>query len=388
MQFEEIERLDREYLAETYARFPVSLVGGSNATLLGADGTQYIDFGAGIATNVFGVGDEGWKRAVIDQLNKIQHVSNYYYAEPQVRLARLLCEKTGAKRVFFSNSGGEANECALKAARKYSFEKYGEGRARIVSLKGSFHGRTLFTLTATGQEEFHRYFGPFVPGVSYAEATLSSVKAACGRDACAVIIEPVQGEGGVRALDAAFVQALAAFCKERDILLVCDEVQSGNGRTGTLYAYEQYGISPDIVTTAKGLAGGLPIGACLFFEKTEHTLKAGDHGSTFGGNPVSCAAGCYVMERLDRDFLLEVKGKAAYLRAKLGGMEGVEEVTGLGMMIGLSTRFPPKQVAAECLRRGLLVLTAHDKVRLLPPLTVSKTEMDEGLTILSEVLKK
>ena len=386
MDFQQIKSLDAQYLAKTYARYPVALVGGRNATLTDSEGKEYIDFGAGIAVNIFGANDEAWKAAVIEQLGKIQHVSNYYYAEPQVRLAKLLCERTGARRVFFSNSGGEANECSLKAARKYSFMKYGAGRSRIVSLKNSFHGRTLFTLTATGQEEFHRYFAPFVPEVAYADASLPDVVRAAENKACAVIIECVQGESGVTALSKSFVQALAAWCKEQDVLLICDEVQCGNGRTGTLYSYEQYGITPDIVTTAKGLAGGLPIGACLFFERAQDALSAGDHGSTFGGNPVSCAAAVNVISRLTKEFLLEVQGKAAYLRAKLKNIEGIKAVTGLGMMIGLEIGTDSKQAAAACLEKGLLVLTAHKRLRLVPPLTITKTEMDEGLSILKEVL--
>lgn len=387
MDFQQIKELDSEYLAKTYARYPVALVGGKNATLLDSEGKEYIDFGAGIAVNIFGANDEEWKAAVIEQLGKIQHVSNYYYAEPQVRLAQMLCERTGAKRVFFSNSGGEANECALKAARKYSFMKYGAGRSRIVSLKNSFHGRTLFTLTATGQDEFHRYFGPFVPDVSYAAPEIDDVIRVAGNDTCAVIIECVQGESGVTALSPSFVSALSRWCTENDVLLICDEVQCGNGRCGTLYAYEQYSIKPDIVTTAKGLAGGLPIGACLFFERAQDAFSAGDHGSTFGGNPVSCAAAVNVISRITPEFLLEVQGKAAYLRAKLKNFEGVTEVTGLGMMIGLEIEKDSKQVAKACLEKGLLVLTAHRRLRLVPPLTITKTEMDEGLSILREVLK-
>lgn len=387
MDFQQIKELDSEYLAKTYARYPVALVGGKNATLLDSEGKEYIDFGAGIAVNIFGANDEEWKAAVIEQLGKIQHVSNYYYAEPQVRLAQMLCERTGAKRVFFSNSGGEANECALKAARKYSFMKYGAGRSRIVSLKNSFHGRTLFTLTATGQDEFHRYFGPFVPDVSYAAPEIDDVIRVAGNDTCAVIIECVQGESGVTALSPSFVSALSRWCAENDVLLICDEVQCGNGRCGTLYAYEQYSIKPDIVTTAKGLAGGLPIGACLFFERAQDAFSAGDHGSTFGGNPVSCAAAVNVISRITPEFLLEVQGKAAYLRAKLKNFEGVTEVTGLGMMIGLEIEKDSKQVAKACLEKGLLVLTAHRRLRLVPPLTITKTEMDEGLSILREVLK-
>ena len=387
MDFQQIKELDSEYLAKTYARYPVALVGGKNATLLDSEGKEYIDFGAGIAVNIFGANDEEWKAAVIEQLGKIQHVSNYYYAEPQVRLAQILCERTGAKRVFFSNSGGEANECALKAARKYSFMKYGAGRSRIVSLKNSFHGRTLFTLTATGQDEFHRYFGPFVPDVSYAAPEIGDVIRVAGNDTCAVIIECVQGESGVTALSPSFVSALSCWCTENDVLLICDEVQCGNGRCGTLYAYEQYSIKPDIVTTAKGLAGGLPIGACLFFERAQDAFSAGDHGSTFGGNPVSCAAAVNVISRITPEFLLEVQGKAAYLRAKLKNFEGVKEVTGLGMMIGLEIEKDSKQVAKACLEKGLLALTAHRRLRLVPPLTITKTEMDEGLSILREVLK-
>lgn len=385
MEFSTLQQLENTYMAETFSRFPVAIERGEGATLFDTEGKRYVDFGSGIAVNIFGANDEKWKAAVIDQLSRIQHVSNYYYSEPQLDLAELLCFRTGAKRVFFANSGAEANECALKAARKYSFEKYGEGRKKIISLSGSFHGRTLFTLTATGQEAFHRFFGPFVPEVVSVDANMQAVEKE-SENACAVIIECVQGESGVEALEKGFVRALRAFCDEHDILLICDEVQSGNGRTGKLYAYEHYGILPDIMTTAKGLGGGLPIGACLFFEKTEHTLKPGDHGSTFGGNPVCCAGAVSIVSRLTEDFLLEVQGKAEYLRAKLKGFDGVKRVTGLGLMIGLNVEKPAKEIAQNCLKRGLLVLTAHEKVRIVPPLNITKTEMDEGLTILREVL--
>lgn len=385
MEFSTLQQLENTYMAETFSRFPVAIERGEGATLFDTEGKRYVDFGSGIAVNIFGANDEQWKAAVIDQLSRIQHVSNYYYSEPQLDLAELLCFRTGAKRVFFANSGAEANECALKAARKYSFDKYGEGRKKIISLNGSFHGRTLFTLTATGQEAFHRFFGPFVPEVVSVDATMQAVEKE-SENACAVIIECVQGESGVEALDKGFVRALRAFCDEHDILLICDEVQSGNGRTGKLYAYEHYGITPDIMTTAKGLGGGLPIGACLFFEKTEHTLKPGDHGSTFGGNPVCCAGAVSIVSRLTEDFLLEVQGKAEYLRAKLKGFDGVRRVTGLGLMIGLEVEKPAKEIAQNCLKRGLLVLTAHERVRIVPPLNITKTEMDEGLTILREVL--
>ena len=385
MEFSTLQQLENTYMAETFSRFPVAIERGEGATLFDTEGKRYVDFGSGIAVNIFGANDEKWKAAVIDQLSRIQHVSNYYYSEPQLDLAELLCFRTGAKRVFFANSGAEANECALKAARKYSFEKYGEGRKKIISLNGSFHGRTLFTLTATGQEAFHRFFGPFVPEVVSVDANMQAVEKE-SENACAVIIECVQGESGVEALDQNFVKALRAFCTEKDILLICDEVQSGNGRTGKFCAYEHYGITPDIMTTAKGLGGGLPIGACLFFEKTEHTLKPGDHGSTFGGNPVCCAGAVSIVSRLTEDFLLEVQGKAEYLRAKLKGFDGVKRVTGLGLMIGLEVAKPAKEIAQNCLKRGLLVLTAHEKVRIVPPLNITKTEMDEGLTILREVL--
>ena len=385
MEFSTLQQLENTYMAETFSRFPVAIERGEGATLFDTEGKRYVDFGSGIAVNIFGANDEKWKAAVIDQLSRIQHVSNYYYSEPQLDLAELLCFRTGAKRVFFANSGAEANECALKAARKYSFEKYGEGRKKIISLNGSFHGRTLFTLTATGQEAFHRFFGPFVPEVVSVDANMQAVEKE-SENACAVIIECVQGESGVEALDQGFVRALRAFCDEHDILLICDEVQSGNGRTGKFCAYEHYGITPDIMTTAKGLGGGLPIGACLFFEKTEHTLKPGDHGSTFGGNPVCCAGAVSIVSRLTEDFLLEVQGKAEYLRAKLKGFDGVKRVTGLGLMIGLEVEKPAKEIAQNCLKRGLLVLTAHEKVRIVPPLNITKTEMDEGLTILREVL--
>ena len=385
MEFSTLQQLENTYMAETFSRFPVAIERGEGATLFDTEGKRYVDFGSGIAVNIFGANDEKWKAAVIDQLSRIQHVSNYYYSEPQLDLAELLCFRTGAKRVFFANSGAEANECALKAARKYSFDKYGEGRKKIISLNGSFHGRTLFTLTATGQQAFHRFFGPFVPEVVSVDANMQAVEKE-SENACAVIIECVQGESGVEALDQGFVRALRTFCDEHDILLICDEVQSGNGRTGKFCAYEHYGITPDIMTTAKGLGGGLPIGACLFFEKTEHTLKPGDHGSTFGGNPVCCAGAVSIVSRLTEDFLLEVQGKAEYLRAKLKGFDGVKRVTGLGLMIGLEVEKPAKEIAQNCLKRGLLVLTAHEKVRIVPPLNITKTEMDEGLTILREVL--
>lgn len=389
MDFRELKEKDGAYVAGTYNRFSADIYEGKGATLRSEDGKEYIDFGSGIAVNSFGVNDEAWKEAVIAQLNKVQHASNNYYTRPQAELAELLCKRTGAGKVFFSNSGAEANECAIKTARKYSFDKYGEGRYHIVTLKNSFHGRTMATLTATGQDAMHKYFMPFLDGFTYAEPTFAGVKAECGNGTCAVMLELVQGEGGVNALPVDDVKKIEKFCKERDILLIIDEVQTGNGRTGSLYAYMQYGISPDIVTTAKGLAGGLPLGATMFFEKTQNTLTAGDHGSTFGGNPVSCAGAISVLSRIDDKLLLEVQGKSAYMRTYLGRMPNVVGVSGLGLMIGLELKNKnAREVAERCLERGLIVLTAKSRLRLLPPLTVSKAEMDAGLKILNEVLSE
>lgn len=389
MDFRELKEKDGAYVAGTYNRFSADIYEGKGATLRSEDGKEYIDFGSGIAVNSFGVNDEAWKEAVIAQLNKVQHASNNYYTRPQAELAELLCKRTGAGKVFFSNSGAEANECAIKTARKYSFDKYGEGRYHIVTLKNSFHGRTMATLTATGQDAMHKYFMPFLGGFTYAEPTFAGVKAECGNGTCAVMLELVQGEGGVNALPVDDVKKIEKFCKERDILLIIDEVQTGNGRTGSLYAYMQYGISPDIVTTAKGLAGGLPLGATMFFAKTQNTLTAGDHGSTFGGNPVSCAGAISVLSRIDDKLLLEVQGKSAYMRTYLGRMPNVVGVSGLGLMIGLELKNKnAREVAERCLERGLIVLTAKSRLRLLPPLTVSKAEMDAGLKILNEVLSE
>lgn len=388
MSFQELRERDQKYIANVYNRFSADICRGEGATLYSEDGKKFVDFGSGIAVNSFGVNDAEWKAAVVAQLDKVQHASNLYYTRPQVELASLLCERTGAKKVFFSNSGAEANECALKAARKYSFDKYGEGRFHIVTLKNSFHGRTMATLSATGQEAMHRFFMPFLDGFSYVDPTAASVRAHCTDKTCAVLLELVQGEGGVRPLDREEVLAIERYCKKHDILLMIDEVQTGNGRTGTLYAYEQYGIRPDVVTTAKGLAGGLPLGATMFFEKCEHTLGAGDHGSTFGGNPVACAGACSVLRRIDRDLLLEVQGKSAYLFTQLGRIRNVVGVTGLGLMIGLETTKSAREVAERCLARGLIVLTAKNKVRLLPPLNVRKDEMDFALQILNEVISE
>lgn len=377
---------DKRYVSPTYARFDVAFERGEGARLYDLDGREYIDCSTGIGVNIFGICDEVWKKAVTDQINKIQHTSNLYYSLPQTQLAKLLCEKTGAKKVFFGNSGAEANECAIKAARKYGNTKY--GRYEIITLKNSFHGRTIATLSATGQDAFHKYFDPFLGGFRYADANMEGILRCYTDKTCAVMIECIQGESGVHVLDSSFLKELEIFCKQRDILLICDEVQCGNGRTGKMYAYEHAGIHPDIVTTAKGLGGGLPIGACLLFDKCENVFAYGDHGSTFGGNPVACAGAVSIVERLTDELLLEVQGKGAYFMSHLGRINGVKGVYGKGLMIGLDTEKPAREVVKACLEMGLILLTAHDRVRLLPPLTITKAEMEQAITILSEVLGK
>lgn len=389
MNFKEIEQKDKAYIAPTYNRFSSAIVYGEGATLTDASGKSYIDFTSGIGVNIFGMNDEIWKKAVAEQLNKVQHACNLYYTEPQTRLAELLCEKSGAKKVFFANSGAEANECAIKAARKYSAVKYGEGRRyEIVTLENSFHGRTLATLAATGQDAFHKYFGPFPEGFVYAKPDFESLRSKITRKTCAVMLELIQGESGVHVLDKNFVTQTIEFCKANDILVIIDEVQTGNGRTGYMYSYHAYNIMPDIVTTAKGLGGGLPIGACMLFEKTESVFSYGDHGSTFGGNPVACAGGVSVAERLTDELFLEVRAKGDYLKTFILKMKGVEAVTGMGLMLGIKVRSKKsvRELAERCLEKGLLILTAHDRLRLLPPLNITKTEMNEGLKILNEVL--
>ena len=386
MDKENIIADDGEYIANTYARYKVAFKSGNGALLYDFDGKEYIDCATGIGVNIFGVNDAEWKNAVKNQLDSIQHVCNLYYSQPQTMLAKALCKKTGARKVFFGNSGAEANECAIKAARKYGNTRYGN-RNEIITLKNSFHGRTIATITATGQDGFHKYFNPFLEGFKYAEPTMDGIIKRYTDKTCAVMVEVIQGESGVNVLNVDFLRELESFCRKHDILLICDEVQSGNGRTGYLYAYQAAGITPDIVTTAKGLGGGLPIGACLMFGKCGDIFGAGDHGTTFGGNPVVCAGALNIIERLTPDLLLEVQGKSAYMRAKLKGFDGVKEVTGLGFMIGLSVEASAKEIAKKCLEGGLLVLTAHDRLRLVPPLNITKREMDEGLSILKEVLK-
>lgn len=377
---------DGEYIANTYARFKVAFKEGKGAKLYDYDGKEYIDCAAGIAVNIFGVNDDEWKNAVKAQIDSVQHVCNLYYSQPQTELAMALCKKTGAKKVFFANSGAEANECAIKAARKYGNERY--GRNEIITLKNSFHGRTIATLTATGQDGFHKHFAPFLEGFKYADPNMDGIFECYTDKTCAVMVEVIQGESGVNVLDFGFLKELEKFCKERDILLICDEVQTGNGRTGYMYAYEAAGVKPDIVTTAKGLGGGLPIGACLFFEKSEKVFGYGDHGSTFGGNPVACAGGVSIVNRLTPQFLLEVQGKGAYFKSHLEHIKNVTAVSGMGLMIGISTTKNAREVAQKCLEKGLIVLTAHDKVRLLPPLSITKEEINTALKILNEVISE
>ncbi len=380
---------DKKYVANTYARFPVELVSGKGAILKDSSGKEYIDLGSGIAVNIFGVADDEWQKAVTHQLSVLPHTSNLYYSEPCSDLAELLCERTGMKKVFFSNSGAEANECAIKVARKYAFDKYGdESHSTIITLKNSFHGRTIATLKATGQDVFHTDFGPFPEGFVYAEANnFDDVKKFADTDKCiAVMMELVQGEGGVCKLDEAFVKSVAELVKEKDMLLIIDEVQTGNGRTGELYAYMHYGIQPDVVTTAKGLGGGLPIGATMLGEKAENVLTFGSHGSTFGGNPVSCAGACNIIKRIDDKLLSEVKEKSAYIFSELEGAKGVKSVSGLGLMIGVETDKPAKEIANACIEKGVLVLTAKTKVRLLPSLNIDWDDLKKGIQVLKEVI--
>ena len=385
----ELKTIDQQYVANTYARFPVEIVSGKGALVYDETGKEYIDMGSGIGVTAFGIADEAWKNAVIAQLNKVQHMSNLYYTEPCAHLAQLLCEKAGMKKVFFCNSGAEANECAIKAARKYAAEKKGAEYCTIVTLQNSFHGRTLTTLAATGQAHYHELFQPLTPGFVHAPANDLEATAALALEhkAAAVMIECIQGEGGVIPLEKAYVQGLAAFCQEEDILLIADEVQTGNGRTGALYAYMNYGIEPDIVSTAKGLGGGLPLGATLFGEKTQSVLKSGDHGSTFGGNPVSCAGALSILSRLDESMMKEVKEKSAWIFAALEGAEGVEAVSGMGLMIGVKTAKPASDVVMACLENGVLCLTAKDKVRLLPALNIPMETLQKAVGILREACK-
>ncbi len=382
-----IKEKDTKYVASTYGRFPVEIVEGKGALLKDSQGKEYIDLSSGIAVNTFGIADTEWVNAVTAQLNTLQHTSNLYYTKPCADLAELLCEKTGMKKVFFSNSGAEANECAIKAARKYSYDKYGDGRYYIITLKNSFHGRTITTLSATGQDSFHTIFNPFTEGFLYADANFESVKELAEKyPVCAVMFEVVQGEGGVLPLKKEFLDSLSEYAAQKDILLIADEVQTGNGRTGMLYGYMNYGITPDIVTTAKGLGGGLPIGATMLSEKVENTYTPGSHGSTFGGNPVCAAGAISVLSRIDEKLLSEVRQKSEYIKKELSPY--VKSITGMGLMLGLETEKDAKTVINECIEKGVLVISAKTKVRLLPPLSITNEQLEKAINILKEVISK
>lgn len=389
MKAQEIQERDRQYVANTYARFDLVLERGKGATLYDVQGKAYIDLGSGIGVNSLGYGDEGWVRAVTKQAGKLAHTSNLYYTEPCGKLAELICQRTGMDKVFFANSGAEANEGAIKCARKAAKEKHPE-RSVILSLKNSFHGRTLATLSATGQESFHQHFGPFPAGFRYApandfEGTVEQLK----EDVCAVMVELIQGEGGVMPLDVGYVQAVERLCKERGILLIVDEVQTGVGRTGKFLCCEHYHLHPDIVTLAKGLGGGLPIGAVVMDKTCSFALGAGDHGSTFGGNPIACAGGIEVVERLDDALLDAVTEKGNYLRETLGKLTNVQSVDGIGMMLGIELRegIAAKEVVTRAIEKGVIPLTAKNKVRLLPPLVISWKELEEAAVILGECIQ-
>ena len=380
------QKLDQTYIANTYARFPVTIVKGKGSLVWDDTGKEYIDLSTGIAVDIFGVADEEWMAAVTKQLGTLQHISNLYYTEPCVKLAQMLCEKTGMKKVFFGNSGAEANECAIKAARKWSEEKKGKEYATIITLKNSFHGRTITTLAATGQDVFHHDFTPLTEGFVYAEPNdLADLEQLIKTNKCAaVMMEVVQGEGGVMPLDETYVKGAAKLCEEYDLLLICDEVQVGNGRSGKLYGYMHYGIQPDIVSTAKGLAGGLPLGATLLGEKVQDVLSAGTHGSTFGGNPVCCAGAINVLSRLDEKMLEGVEERSAYIKQELAGAKGVLGVSGLGLMLGIQTEKNASDIIAACREKGVLVIKAKDKLRLLPALNIPMEQLQKAVAVIKE----
>ncbi len=385
-----IKEIDNQYVASTYARFPLTLVSGKGSLVYDDEGKEYIDLGTGIAVNTFGIGDGEWVSAINEQLAKIQHTSNLYYSEPCALLAKLLCEKTGMKKVFFSNSGAEANECAIKAARKYGCDTKSAEYTNIITLKNSFHGRTLTTLAATGQDAFHKDFLPLTEGFLYADANnIDDIKTLCANNkVCAVMFEVVQGEGGVNSLDKEYLYELSQFAADEGILLIADEVQIGNGRSGELYGYMNYGIVPDIVSTAKGLAGGLPIGATLLGEKVKDVYTAGLHGSTFGGNPVSCAAAISIISRIDDKLLADVKAKSKYIFDTLSGADGIVSVSGMGLMIGVETSRSASDIISECMERGVLVIKAKQKVRMLPALNIPMEQLKIAINIFKEVCAK
>lgn len=390
MSFEELRELDSRYMVRSYGRHPIAIDHGEGATLYGTDGKEYIDFASGIGVLSVGAAHPKWTAAVAEQAGRLAHVSNLYYSEPYIRLAEKLCTRSGMAAAFFGNSGAEGNEGIIKLARKYSWEKYGEGRGTIITLNKSFHGRTITTLAATGQDVFHKYFFPFTEGFRRADPAIESVKQAAGHDVCAVLVELVQGEGGVFPMDQGFIQELVQLCEDRDWLLLADEVQTGIGRTGSLFCFQQYGVQPDAVSFAKGVAGGLPMGGFLVNEKCRHVFGPGDHGSTFGGNPVAAAAACAVLDILDDEAIAQVQEKGQYLR---DGIEGLDlpclgQTRGMGLMIGVEVAdgLSNKELCAHLNEAGLLCLTAGPGLRFLPPLTITKDELDKGLAILKAAL--
>ncbi len=377
---------DNLFIANTYARFPIELESGKGSILTDRYGKEYIDMGSGIGVTSFGICDEEWKNAITEQLSRLQHTSNLYYTSPAVDLAQILIRKTGLKKVFFSNSGAEANECAVKVARKYAAEKKGADFYNILTLENSFHGRTLTTLAATGQDHYHELFNPLTPGFSHFPANdfNAFLKVAKENKTAAIMMECIQGEGGVNVLDTDFVKKVAEYAKENDILLIIDEVQTGNGRTGEMYSYMHYGIKPDIVTTAKGLGGGLPIGAAIIGEKAEFTLGPGDHGSTYGGNPVCCAGAISIVNRLSDDFLKDVRRKGKLISDTLNNSPGIISVSGMGLMVGIKTINPASQIVKKCIDMGVLCLTAKDKIRLLPALNIPDETLIKALNIIKK----
>ena len=385
----DIISIDKQYVANTYNRFPVELVNGKGSKVYDKNGKEYIDMGSGIGVTAFGIADEQWANAVSEQAAKLQHMSNLYYTQPCALLAKALCEKTGLKKVFFSNSGAEANECAIKVARKWAAENKGEDCYTIVTLQNSFHGRTLTTLAATGQDHFHKLFKPLTAGFIHTPANdIEALKNTVNdNNVAAVMFECVQGEGGVIALEPEFVKAIAELSKEKNFLIIVDEVQTGNGRTGKFYGYMNYGITPDVVTTAKGLGGGLPIGAAILGDRVENVLGFGDHGSTYGGNPVCAAGALNVINRIDDTLLAEVSKKSEYIFETLKNADGIENVSGMGLMIGIKTTKPAAEVVKAAMEKGVLCLTAKDKVRLLPALNIPFDELKWAIDIIKEVAK-
>ncbi|MBQ6824900.1 MAG: acetylornithine/succinylornithine family transaminase [Clostridia bacterium] len=385
-----IKELDSQYVAHTYNRFPLEIVKGEGSLMWDAEGKEYIDLGSGIAVNLLGACDAGWIAAVEEQLHQIQHTSNLFYTAPQVKLAEQLCLRTGMKKVFFGNSGAEANECAIKVARRYAAAKKGEEYYTIITLVNSFHGRTITTLAATGQEVFHQDFKPLTAGFVHAPANdLAAVEQLVKEHkVAAIMVEPVQGEGGVLPLTAEFCQGLQRIADEQDILLVIDEVQTGNGRTGKLYGYMNFDLHPDVVTTAKGIGGGLPIGICMMGERVEEVLTPGSHGSTFGGNPIAAAGALHVLNRVDEKLLKEVREKSAYLIERFTDAEGIKSVSGMGLMLGLETEKPAAEVVARCRELGVLVLTAKTKVRLLPPLNIPMALLEKAADVIIQAVKE